>query len=202
MPPQKEAMIAILKKDLANALRIDEIKLAHQIKATGFKCMKCAQCCMSEFGDNTVIVSPSQIREICKSSSLEPDDFVIPTASDDRDEDGNLHTFEWVLKNNGDCIFLKEKLCEIYECRPFICRTFPFFLLDGELEACECMGIGGNIGDRDSLELAKLLKERYVLEIRESMAVFEKFNGFNPCGSGRVCVHDSEGEHWITKDFI
>ncbi|MFA4956442.1 MAG: YkgJ family cysteine cluster protein [Candidatus Methanoperedens sp.] len=196
--PKKEAMIANLKKDLESALRIDEKKLAHQIRTTGFKCRKCAQCCMNEFGDNTVIVSPSQIRKICTISGLERDDFVIPTPSVDRDQDGNIHTFEWVLKKNSNCIFLKEKLCEIYECRPFLCRTYPFFLLDGKLEVCECIGIGGNIGDMESLEMARQLKERYILEIKESMAVFEKFSGFNPGGSGRVCVHDSEGEHWIT----
>jgi Fe-S-cluster containining protein len=198
MPPKKEAMIASLKKDLDNAQRIDEKKLAHRIKIIGFECRKCAQCCMNEFGDNTVIVSPSQIRKICEMSGLKRDDFVIPTPSDDRDEDGNIHTFEWILKKNGDCIFLKEKMCEIYECRPFICRTYPFYLVDGKLEVCECMGLGGNISDKESLELAGLLKERYVLEIKESISLFEKFNGFNKGGSGRVCVHDSEGEHWIT----
>jgi len=197
MTIQKEAMIASLKKDLENALRLDEKKLADRIKATGFKCRKCAQCCMSEFGDNTVIVSPSQIRKICDRSGLKCDDFVIPTPSDDRDEDGKIHTFEWVLKKNGDCIFLKEKLCEIYDCRPFICRTYPFYLIDGKLEVCECMGLGGNINDRESFELARQLKERYIQEIKDSIAVLEMFKGFNPGGSGKVCVHDSDGEHWI-----
>jgi Fe-S-cluster containining protein len=122
---------------------------------------------------------------------------VIPTPSDDKDKDGNIHTFEWVLKKNGHCIFLKEKICEIYERRPFICRTYPFYLLDGKLEICECMGLGGTISDRESLKLARLIKERYFQEIKESIAVLEKFEGFNPGGGGRVCVHDSEGEHWI-----
>ena len=194
---QKEITIVRLKKELDYALRIDEKKLADRIKAIGFKCKKCAQCCMSEFGDNTVMVSPSQIGKICMESGLKRDDFVVPMPSDDRDEDGNIHTFEWALKKNGDCIFLKEKLCEIYKFRPFICKTYPFYLLDENLEVCECIGLGGNISDRESLELAGLLKERYVIEIKESIAVLEKFRGFNPGGNGRVCVHDSEGEHWI-----
>jgi len=62
MPPQKEMRIAILKKDLDNALRIDEIKLADRIKATGFKCRKCAQCCMSESGR-----TPAKENEPCDS---------------------------------------------------------------------------------------------------------------------------------------
>src|SRR5659263_698643 len=125
---QKEEMISDLKKDLDNALGIDEKKLADKIKTMGFNCKKCAQCCMSDFGDNTVIVSPSKIRKMCERSGLKRDDFVIPMPSDDRDQDGNIHTFEWILKKNGDCIFLNEKMCEIYECRPFICKTYPFFL--------------------------------------------------------------------------
>ena len=197
MLPQKESIIASLKKDLEKALRIDEKELAGRIKGTGFKCRKCAQCCMSEFGDNTVMVSPSQIGKICMGLGLKRDDFVVPMPSDDRDEDGNIHTFEWALKKNGDCIFLKEKLCEIYKCRPFICKTYPFYLLDEKLEVCECIGLGGNISDKESLELARLLKERYVLEIKESISILEKFKGFNPGGNGSVCVHDSEGEHWI-----
>lgn len=197
MLPQKESIIASLMKDLEKALSIDEKELAGRIKETGFKCRKCAQCCLSEFGDNTVIVSPSQIGKICLGSGLESEDFVIPMPSDDKDQNGNIHTFEWVLKKNDDCIFLKEKLCEIYECRPFICKTYPFYLLDGKLEVCECMGLGGNINDKESLELAGLLKERYVLEIKESISILEKFNGFNPGGNGSVCVHDNEGEHWI-----
>jgi len=72
---QKEVTIAKLKKELDDALRIDEQKLADRIKASGFKCRKCAQCCMSEFGDNTVIVSPSQIRKICMGSGLMRDDL-------------------------------------------------------------------------------------------------------------------------------
>jgi Fe-S-cluster containining protein len=198
MHPGKESIILILKKDLDDALRIDEKKLAHEIKATGFKCRKCAQCCINEFGDNTVIVSPSLINKICERYGQKRDDFVIPTPSDDTDADGNIHTFEWILRKNNDCIFLKEKLCEIYECRPFICRTYPFYLLDGKLKICECMGIGGTISDMESLEQAGLLKERYITEIKESIALFEKFKGFNPGGNGSVCVHDSEGEHWIT----
>ncbi|MCX9084335.1 MAG: YkgJ family cysteine cluster protein [Candidatus Methanoperedens sp.] len=197
MSHKKEAMIAYLKKDLENAHDIDAKKLANHIRTVGFECRKCANCCMSEFGDNTVIVSPSQIKLICDRYGLMHDDFVIPMPSQDRDENGNIHTFEWRLKRNGECIFLKEKMCEIYECRPFICRTYPFYLLDGKLVVCECMGIGGIISDIDSNELAGILKERYVREIKESIALFEKFNGFNPRGHGNLCVHDSEGEHWI-----
>jgi uncharacterized protein len=195
---QKETRISNLKKALDKALKIQEKKLAGKIKAIGFKCRKCAQCCKAQYGDNTVIVFPSEIKRICEKTGLSRDDFVIPTPSQDRDSGGNIHTFEWILKKNGDCIFLKNDLCEIYECRPHICSTYPFYIVNGKLEVSECIGIGENISMQECLMLSTLLKERYIDEIREAISLIEKFNGFNPGKSGNVCVHDSEGEHWKT----
>ncbi len=194
---QKEIKISNLRKELDKALKIQEEKLAGRIKAIGFKCKKCAQCCKAQYGDNTVIVFPSEINKISEKTGLSRDDFVMPTPSEDRDSGGNIHTFEWVLKKNCDCIFLKNDLCKIYDCRPYICSTYPFYIVNGTLEISGCIGIGGNISTQECLMLAALLKERYINEIRESIALLERFNGFNPDGSGNVCVHDSEGEHWI-----
>jgi len=60
-------------------------------------------------------------------------------------------------------------------------------LFDGKLEVSECMGLGGNISSKKSLELAALLKERYITEIKESIALLERFKGFIPDGC-RQCV--------------
>ncbi len=193
----KETKIASLTKTLDKAAGIDEKQLAHEIKAIGFKCRNCAQCCRAEYGDNTVSVFPFEIRRICEKTGLKRDDFAIPTPSEDRDSEGNIHTFEWVLRKNGDCIFLEKGLCRIYECRPFICKTYPFYLLDGRLMASECAGLGGAINYEESLKLARLLKERCIAESKESILLLGNFNGFKPGGKGNICVHDSEGEHWI-----
>ncbi len=192
----KETKITSLTKTLDKAAGIDEKQLAHEITAIGFKCRNCAQCCRAEYGDNTVFIFPSEIRRIQEKTGLNRDDFIIPTPSQDRDSEGNTHTFEWILRKNGDCIFLKEGLCEIYESRPYICKTYPFYLLDGRLMISECEGIGGDISEEESRKLASLLKERYIAEIKEAIALIERFEGFAPSGSG-ICVHDSEGEHWI-----
>ncbi len=187
-----------LKKTLEKAQEIDEIKLADEIKKTGFKCIRCSKCCRQEYGDNTVAVFPFEIRRICEQTGLEWNDIVIPTPSEDRDPEGNIHTFEWVLRTNGDCIFLKDGMCEIYEDRPYICKTYPFYLVEGRLMVCDCEGLGKSMSELESREMASLLKERYITEIKESISLLEKFNGFKPEGRGNVCVHDSEGEHWLT----
>ncbi len=193
----KETTIIRLLKALDNAIEMDETHIEDEIKSIGFKCRNCAQCCKEEYGDNTVLICPSEIRRICEKTGFKRDDFVIPTPSQDMDAKGNIHTFEWVLRKKGDCIFLKCGLCRIYECRPYICKTYPFYLLDGYLRVSECAGLGGKISSEESHKLAALLKERYIIEIEESVALLERFNGFNPGGKGNRCVHDSEGEHWV-----
>jgi Fe-S-cluster containining protein len=187
-----------LKRALDEATRIDEHRLADKIKLTGFKCERCARCCKAKYGDNTVIVFPFEIRRICEKKGIKQKDIVIPAPSQDKDAEGNIHTFEWVLRKERNCIFLKRGLCEIYECRPHICQTYPFYLADGQMEVSECEGIGGEIGDEESRKLAALLKDRYVTELKESIALFERFRGFRAGGRG-ICIHDSEGEHWLKE---
>ncbi len=193
--------IDYLEKALKEAMEIDEKQIAEEIKATGFKCKKCTQCCKAEYGDNTVSVFPYEIRCICEGTGLDKEVIVIPTPSEDTDSEGNIHTFEWVLRRQGDCIFLKNGLCQAYECRPRICKTYPFYLQDGYLVVSECSGLGEKISDEESTRIAALLKERYITEIKESILLLERFRGFKPGGRGNICVHDSEGEHWINSPY-
>lgn len=188
---------SLLKKALSKAAMIDESAIADKIISMGYNCLRCAKCCMEDYGDNTVSVFPFEIRRISEKTGLKWEDIAVPAPSDDRDDAGNIHTFEWILKKNGDCAFLENGLCKIYEFRPYICSTYPFYLLEGRLMVSECEGIGSAISDEDAMKTAALLKERYITEIRESIALLEKFGGFKPGGRGNICVHDSEGEHWI-----
>jgi uncharacterized protein len=193
--------IDYLEKALKEAAKIDEKQLADDIKVTGFKCKKCAQCCKAEYGDNTVSVFPHEIRCICEETGLDKEEIVIPTPSEDTDSEGNIHTFEWVLRREGDCIFLKNGLCQAYGCRPRICKTYPFYLQEGHLMVSECAGLGEEISNEESKRIAALLKERYITETKESILLLERFRGFKlGCrgnGRGNICVHDSEGEHWV-----
>lgn len=192
-----ESKISQLKKALSDAFKIDEKALSDGIRKIGFRCCKCAKCCRAEHGDNTVVLFPFEIRNIVESTGLRMNDIVSPTPSEDRDSEGNIHTFEWVLNKKGDCTFFNCGLCKIYECRPFICKTYPFYLLDGRLMVSECDGLGGEISSDDCRNLAALLKERYICEIKEMISLLTKFRGFRPEGKG-ICVHDSEGEHWVS----
>jgi Fe-S-cluster containining protein len=189
--------ISQLKRSLDEAIRIDESEIAKKIISIGYKCQKCGRCCMEDYGDNTVSIFPFEIRRISKKTGIKREDIAVPTPSEERDDEGNIHTFEWILKKNGDCTFHDKALCKIYECRPYICKTYPFYLLEGRFMVSECEGLGNTINDEDATKMAALLKERYITEIKESIALLGKFRGFAPSGIGYICVHDSEGEHWL-----
>ncbi len=182
--------------------------LVKKVAATGFKCKRCGKCCRREFGDNTVTAFPFEVRAIMESTGLGWLDIARPHESDDADERGYYHTFEWALrkKDNGDCFFLKEGKCTVYEHRPLICRTYPLRLEAGSLEIYECDGIGtGTMDGPGAEQMAEALLERQLAEARETASLLEKFEPFRPArttrppsGRGRVyVVHDSEGSRKV-----
>ena len=132
----------------------------------------CGKCCSRTEDDNSVFILPSEIQEIESATGLNRIDFILPlfpdfydvspdkkevsinfsafseilkSVSDQIDENGRIHTFGWMLRRlkNGTCIFLDEtKKCRIYDCRPVLCRTYPFYFIGSGIENCECEGIG------------------------------------------------------------
>lgn len=102
-------------------------------------CLKCKEhCCIGEYG---TFVTLGDIKRISKFTKLTPDKFAkYDDICSDPEEQKELmkehdHSyFEYTdkgrvpqLKSNkkGECIFFKDKKCEIYSVRPLICRIFP-----------------------------------------------------------------------------
>ncbi|HTX43967.1 MAG TPA: YkgJ family cysteine cluster protein, partial [Methanocella sp.] len=178
--------------------------LIEKISATGFKCKRCGKCCRGAFGDNTATVFPFEVRGIMEATGLGWLDIARPHESDDVDERGFFHTFEWALrkKENGDCFFLKEGGCAIYLHRPLICRTYPMRLEDGRLELYECDGLGNRMDGPDAGRMAEALMKRQLVEAREAASLLEKFEAFRPANKRPACdgvyvVHDSEGSRKV-----
>lgn len=179
--------------------------LLKKVAATGFQCKRCGKCCGGEFGDNTVTIFPSEIRSIMEATGLEWLDIARPHESDDVDEQGLYHTFEWALrkKKNSDCMFLEGGKCTVYEHRPLICRTYPMKLETGHLELFECEGIGsGAMDEPEARRMAEELLRRQIVENMETISLLEKYEAFHPARRAseqdRVyVVHDSEGSRKV-----
>jgi Fe-S-cluster containining protein len=85
-----------------------------------FKCTGCGQCCTGEPG--YVWLSPEEINTISAHLKISKEKFIQTYT---RSLFGKISLRE--DRVNFDCIFLKEKRCQIYDIRPSQCRTFPWW---------------------------------------------------------------------------
>ena len=197
IPFQKDFLIRELKRSYAAALRLSVQSLAQEINDIGFQCLGCGQCCQGD--DNSVVVFPFEIRRIRAKTDLDWLQIARPPKDGEWDSNGDFHTLEWRLKKIGSgCRFYQKGKCAIYSFRPLLCRTYPFYLVDGELCCSECSGLGRKMEMDRAREIAGQLILRHITEIKEAIALTERYEDFqrgNCQEDGSYVVHDSEGEH-------
>lgn len=193
-----------LHKSLETTKRISIVDLASQITAIGFECLCCGDCCIGD--DNSVVAFPFEIRKILAATGIRWLDAVRPPTIGEWDSHGNFHTLEWrIKKDKGSCKFYSQKGCEIYKTRPVICKTYPFYLDEGELRCSECRGLGRKIGSGEAEKIAAGIIERRIIELEEAIALLEKYEDFERgkrSENGTCIVHDSEGMHPIALDEL
>lgn len=130
-------------------------------KGLNFECTGCGKCCTGTPG--YVWLSEQEIQEIAVFLGLTIEEFAIRYL---RLVDGDLSLKE--CPKNYDCVFLKDKKCEIYSVRPQQCRTFPWWprLLksekDWEEAARDCEGISPQapLVAFETIEEQRLIQER------------------------------------------
>jgi Fe-S-cluster containining protein len=85
-----------------------------------FKCTECGQCCTGSPGYTWV--TEEEITTIAQHMKLSVEEFsrkFVRLVGD------RLALLENAI--NYDCVFLKDKKCQIYSVRPKQCRTFPWW---------------------------------------------------------------------------
>lgn len=85
-----------------------------------FKCTECGQCCTGAPG--YVWVTKEEIVAIAAYLKLSVEVFSRKYL---RLVNGQYSLVEY--KANNDCVFLKDRKCQIYPVRPKQCRTFPWW---------------------------------------------------------------------------
>jgi Fe-S-cluster containining protein len=233
-------LIEELEQELSDALNINITRVASKIQEIGFSCQMCGHCCKMAFGDNRVLLTQEDILRIAEYTGLSKGEIVTPMLPEDFDQlsfssgtsdlegididsEGNIHTFGWMLrrKSNGDCSFIGDEKecqnrCKIYDARPMLCSTYPFYMENMELQVSECEGLGHKISEPESLKLAQDVVKRYIAEIGDTISLYRKFKDFNAddgvvgldiaacrAKEGRIvyAVHDSDGMHRIVERF-
>ena len=100
-----------------------------------FQCTECGACCTGAPG--YVWVKEEEIANMATFLKLSVSEF---SKRYIRRVGQRLSLIE---KKNYDCVFLKDKKCQLYSVRPKQCRTFPFWPhLKWEEAAQFCEGIG------------------------------------------------------------
>jgi Fe-S-cluster containining protein len=108
-----------------------------------FKCTECGKCCTGQAG--FVWVTNEEIAAMAKVMHLSEQTFKIKYV---RNRNNRLALVEKKNEAGGyDCIFLKNKKCQIYQARPKQCQTFPWWKENlntpesWKLAAQDCEGI-------------------------------------------------------------
>src|SRR5688500_1640879 len=94
-----------------------------------FKCTGCGQCCTGAPGYTWV--TEQEIVSIADYLNLSIDDFSRKYIRKIDERYSLKEDYQ-----NYDCVFLKDKKCQIYSVRPTQCRTFPWWIqnLKSELD--------------------------------------------------------------------
>ncbi|MBP1909657.1 YkgJ family cysteine cluster protein [Methanolobus bombayensis] len=208
----KEILIHELETELGVVKKINVQQIADQIYNIGFQCIMCGKCCRRDFGDNRVAITTTEIHNIENESDLKWEEIAEPFITEAEspeeeckinsadgliDEDGNIHTFGWMLKRkkNGDCSFIPDDAtnnrCGIYKLRPLLCSTYPFYIEGFKLNTSECEGIGKEISHQESCELAELVLKRYILELEDTILTYKNYIGFKT-GDNSLNIAESD----------
>ncbi len=86
-----------------------------------FKCTGCGSCCTGSPG--YVYLSQQDLQTLAAHFQLTEAQFAKQYT---RLVDGQYALLD--RPGSGDCLFLKDKKCQVYEARPVQCRTFPWWI--------------------------------------------------------------------------
>lgn len=116
-----------------------------------FKCTECGNCCRDQPGVSRKILLTRD--DYSRIKKLKGDGDFASRNNDAR--------YPYIMKKiGGDCVFLRENKCSIYEKRPLICQFYPFSLrveddkhIFGLDDQCEGLNVGDVLDKKHFLDL-------------------------------------------------
>ncbi len=142
-------------------------------KGIKFECQGSGNCCVSRGSYGFVYLSDIDLKRFSKYFKISIKKFKEKYC---QITDGFIHLSE-KYKINGNCIFLKDKKCTVYNSRPTQCRTWPFWNENmnakvwNEDIAINCPGIGkGKLIKSKTIE--RFLKE----DLKNEDSIIKKFS--------------------------
>ncbi|MDR3102316.1 MAG: YkgJ family cysteine cluster protein [Methanocalculaceae archaeon] len=168
-------------------------RIQTRIRNAGFCCLLCEACCSGP--DNEVRVLSQEIELIAEATGMTCAKITIPYP-EWISRDGATFTFGWVLRRgpDGNCIFLKDNQCMVYQYRPHICRTYPFVLNGEEPIISECPGCIAGAATKNTRQNTQDLIRRRMDEDTELENTEKQYQKHNII-AGSMIVFDSSGAY-------
>ena len=142
-------------------------------KGIRFECQGSGNCCVSRGSYGFVYLSDIDLNRFSKYFKISIKKFKEKYC---QITDGFIHLSE-KYELNGNCIFLKDRKCSVYNSRPTQCRTWPFWNENmnakvwNEDIAINCPGIGkGKLIKSKTIE--RFLKE----DLKNEDSILKKFS--------------------------
>ena len=142
-------------------------------KGIKFECQGSGNCCVSRGSYGFVYLSDIDLKRFSKYFKISIKKFKEKYC---QITDGFIHLSE-KYELNGNCIFLKDRKCSVYNSRPTQCRTWPFWNENmnakvwNEDIAINCPGIGkGKLIKSKTIE--RFLKE----DLKNEDSILKKFS--------------------------
>ncbi|MCK9277975.1 MAG: YkgJ family cysteine cluster protein [Methanoculleus sp.] len=173
-------------------LGVDDV--TDRIDSVGFRCRGCGACCRRVAEDsNLVIVSPAEVRAIMAVTGMAWDEVAEPYPDFIDAGNGGEYTLAWCIRRTAKaCIFLQDGRCSVYAHRPWLCRTYPFMLVDDDLFVSECPGLGTPLPPSSAHDAAADLCGRQAAEAAEEAGIRAVYQRAT-VPPGKRAVIDSEG---------
>ena len=134
-------------------------------KGIRFKCQGSSKCCVSRGKYGFVYLSKRDIQRLSAYKKLQEKDFIKLYC----DKTDNFIHLKEIFKN-GNCQFLKNKQCSVYDARPTQCRTWPFWSenLNTKIWNDEILKFCPGIGKGDIISSKDIEKEIKISELNEA----------------------------------
>ncbi|MCX9080703.1 MAG: YkgJ family cysteine cluster protein [Candidatus Methanoperedens sp.] len=178
--------ITSLRGKIRRLIQTHSSSFINEIERSNFSCARCGWCCRRNFDikindnisrpSNAISIFPGDIRRIIKMTGHTWEEVAEPDKYSCFSEGDEVLVIGWILKRNEEenCVFYRNQECMIYNCRPLICRCYPFFMGEEGIEIMYCEGLEKNTLNEKSLEISRSLKRYEIKKLHSYIRIIKQ----------------------------
>ncbi len=210
--------ITSLRQRIERVIHTHSGVYAKEILNSGFSCTRCGWCCRENFSiritpeisrpSNAISIFPGDIRRIMKGTGMKWEEIAQPDIYSCLSDGEKILAIGWILKRNDarECVFYRNRSCSVYECRPMICRCYPFFMGERCVDTMHCKGLGNKMTNESAGEMGRMLRRYEIRKLQSYLRIIEqleenlsisKLRMLPRNYSGEVLVFDGETESQV-----